>query len=170
MLEVNGEIERMVELLGAARTDMVTQLAAAMAIIRDAQLRERLGEIAGVDLGQDFLIGQLRNQSWLKVGGLGYTIDRKRQTGLSVVDLDEVLRTLPEFEQSLQDSLQRTYAMKDAYSILEGLFQPSPIQSRSNFHEIFEWAPLLEQMAYRGSAPRACEHTGSFCMHWANLP
>ena len=170
MLEVDGEIERMVELLGAARTDMVTQLAAAMAIIRDAQLRERLGEIAGVDLGQDFLIGQLSNQSWLKVGGHGYTIDRKRQTGLSVVDLDEVLRTLPEFEQSLQDSLQRTYAMKDAYSILEGLFQPSPIQSRSNFHEIFEWAPLLEQMAYRGSAPRACEHTGSFCMRWANLP
>ena len=151
MLEVNGEIERMVELLGAARTEMVTQLAAAMAIIRDARLRQRLGEIAGVDLGQDFLIGQLRNQSWLKVGGHGYTIDRKRQTGLSVVDLDEVLRTLPEFEQSLQDSLQRTYAMKDAYSILEGLFQPSPIQSRSNFHQIFEWAPLLEQMAYKAA-------------------
>jgi hypothetical protein len=151
MLEVNGEIERMVELLGAVRTEMVTQLAAAMAIIRDARLRERLGEIAGVDPGQDFLIGQLRNQSWLKVGGHGYTVDRKRQTGLSVVDLDEVLRTLPEFEQSLHDSMQRTYAMKDAYSILEALFQPSPIQSRSNFHEIFEWAPLLEQMAYNAA-------------------
>jgi hypothetical protein len=57
MLEVNGEIERMVELLGAARTEMVTQLAAAMAIIRDARLRERLGELAAVDPGQEFLIG-----------------------------------------------------------------------------------------------------------------
>jgi hypothetical protein len=151
MLEVNGEIERMVELLGVARTEMVTQLAAAMTIIRDARLRQRLGEIAGVDLGQDFLIGQLSNQSWLKVGGHGYTIDRKRQTGLSVVDLDEVLRTLPEFEQSLQNSMQRTNATKDAYSILEALFQPSPIQSRSNFHQIFEWAPLLEQMAYKAA-------------------
>ena len=151
MLEVNGEIERTVELLGAARTDMVTQLAAAMAIIRDARLRERLGKIAGVDPGQDFLIGQLKNQSWLKVGGHGYTIDRKRQTGWSVVDLDDVLRTLPEFEQSLQDSMQRTNAMRDAYGILEALFEPSPIQSRSNFHEIFKWAPLLEQMAYNAA-------------------
>ena len=119
MLEVNGEIERMVELLGAARTEMVTQLAAAMAIIRDARLRQRLGEIAGVDLGQDFLIGQLSNQSWLKVGGHGYTIDRKRQTGLSIVDLDEVLRTLPEFEQSLQDSMQRTNATNSPTGITE---------------------------------------------------
>jgi hypothetical protein len=151
MLEANAEIERMVELLGAARTDMVTQLAAAMAIIRDTRLRERLGRIAGVGPGQDFLIGQLRNQSWLRVGGHGYTIDRKRQTGWSVVDLDDALRTLPDFEQSLQDSMQRTYAMRDAYSILEALFEPSPIQSRSNFHEIFAWAPLLEQMAYNAA-------------------
>ena len=49
MLEVNGEIERMVELLGAARTEMVTQLAAAMAIIRDARLLGRIGEIAGLE-------------------------------------------------------------------------------------------------------------------------
>ena len=67
MLEVNGDIERMVELLGAARTEMVTQLAVAMAITRDARLRERLGEIASVDPGQEFLIGQPKNQSWLKV-------------------------------------------------------------------------------------------------------
>lgn len=48
---------------------MVTQLAAVMAVIRDAPLRERLGEIAA-DPSQDFLIGQLMNQSWLKVGGM----------------------------------------------------------------------------------------------------
>jgi hypothetical protein len=151
MLEVNGDIEKMVELLGAARTEMVTQLAAAMAITRDARLRGRLGEIAAVDPGQEFLIGQLKNQSWLKVGGHGYAVDRKRQTGLSAVDLDEVLRTLPEFERSLQDSMQRTHAMKDAYNLLEPLFQPSPIQSRSNFNEIFRWAPLLEQLAYKAA-------------------
>jgi hypothetical protein len=134
MLEVTGDTEKMVELLGAARTEMVTQLAAAMAIARDARLRGRLGEIAGVDPGQEFLIGQLKEQSWLKVGGNGYTVDRKRQAGLSAIDLDEVLRTLPEFDRSLQDSMQRTHAMGDAYNILEALFQPSPIQSRSNFH------------------------------------
>jgi len=41
MLEVNGDIEKMVELLGAARSEMVTQLAVAMAITRDALLRGR---------------------------------------------------------------------------------------------------------------------------------
>lgn len=151
MLEVNYNIEKMVELLGAARTQMVTQLAAAMSITRDAGLRGRLGEIAAVDPGQEFLVGQLKNQSWLKVGGNGYTVERKRQAGLSAIDLDEVLRTRPEFERSLQDSMQRTHALKDAYNILEPLFQPLPIQSRSNFHEIFKWAPLLEQLAYKAA-------------------
>jgi hypothetical protein len=151
VLEVTGDNEKMVELLGAARTEMVTQLAAAMAIARDARLRRRLGEIAAVDPGQEFLIGQSKEQSWLKVGGHGYTVDRKRQAGLSAIDLDEVLRTLPGFDRSLQDSMQRTHAMRDAYNILEALFQPSPIQSRSNFHEIFKWAPLLEQMAYKAA-------------------
>ena len=151
MLEVNGDIEKMVELLGAARGDMLAQLAAAMAITRDARLRERLGEIAAVDPGREFLIGQLKNQSWLRVGGRGYSVDRKRQAGLSAIDLDELLRTRPEFERSLQDSMQRTHALRDAYNILEPLFQPSPIQSRSNFHEIFEWAPLLEQMSYKAA-------------------
>jgi hypothetical protein len=151
MLEVNGDVEKMVELLGAARTEMVTHLAAAMAITRDVRLRGRLGAIAAVDPGQEFLIGQLKDQSWLKVGGHGYTVDRKRQAGLSAINLDEVLRTLPEFERSLQDSMQQTHAMRDAYNILEPLFQPSPMQSRSNFHEIFKWAPLLEQMAYKAA-------------------
>src|SRR5882757_4930301 len=122
MLEVNGEIEKMVELLGVARTEMVTQLAAAMAITRDARLRGRLGEIAAVGPGQEFLIGQLRNQSWLKVGGHGYTVERNKQAGLLSIDLDVVLRTLPEFEQSLQDSMKRTHAMRDADNILEALF------------------------------------------------
>jgi len=151
MLEVNGDIEKMVELLGAARSEMVTQLAVAMAITRDARLRGRLGEIAAIDPGQEFVIGQLKKQSWLKVGGNGYTVDRKRQDGLSVIDLDEVLRTLPEFERSLQDSMQRTHATRDSYNILEALFEPSPIQSRSNFNEIFKWAPLLEQIAYKAA-------------------
>src|SRR3984893_12633621 len=111
MLEVTGDTEKMVELLGAARTEMVTQLAAAMAIARDPRLRGRLGEIAAVDPGQEFLISQLKEQSWLKVGGNGYTVDRKRQAGLSAIDVDEVLRTLPEFDRSLQDSTQRTHAM-----------------------------------------------------------
>jgi hypothetical protein len=53
----------MVELLGAARTEMVTRLAAAMAITRDARLRGRLGEIAAIDPGQEFLIGPLKNQA-----------------------------------------------------------------------------------------------------------
>jgi hypothetical protein len=151
MLEVNDDIEKMVELLGAARTQMVKQLAAAMSITRDAGLRERLGEIAAVDPGQEFLVGQLNNQSWLKVGGNGYTVERKRQARLSVIDLDELLPTLPEFERSLQDSMQRTHALKDAYNIIEPLFQPLPMQSRSNFHEIFTWAPLLEQLAYKAA-------------------
>jgi hypothetical protein len=151
MLEVNDDIERMVELLGAARAQMVTQLAAAMSITRDAGLRGRLGETAAVNPGQEFLVGQLKNQSWLKVGGNGYTVDRKRQAGLSAIDLEEVLRTRPEFERSLQDSMQRTHALRDAYNILEPLFQPLPIQSRSNFYMIFKWAPLLEQLAYKAA-------------------
>jgi hypothetical protein len=141
----------MVELLGAARTEMVTRLAVAMAIARDPRLRGWLGEIAGVDSGQEFLIGQSKEQSWLRVGGNGFAVDRKRQAGFPAIDLDEVLQTLPEFDRSLQDSMQRTHAMRDAYNILESLFQPSPIQSRSNFHEIFKWAPLLEQMAYKAA-------------------
>ena len=151
MVNVDGSIEQMVELLGEARSEMVAQLAASMAITRDARLRGRLGEIAGVDSGQEFLIGQLKDQSWLKVGGNGHALDRKRQPGLSAISLDEVLRTMPEFEHLMQDSMQQTHAMRDAYHTLEPLFQPSPIQSRSNFLEIFEWAPLLEQMAYKSA-------------------
>jgi hypothetical protein len=139
----------MVELLGAARSEMATRLAAFMAIARDPQLQQRLGEIAAVDPGQEFLIGQLNNQSWLKVGR-GYTVDRKRQLGLSAVNLDETL-SQPEFERLLVDSMQRTHAVGDANNILEPLFEPSPIQSRSSFHEIFKWAPLLEQPAYKAA-------------------
>ncbi len=150
MLEVDGDIEQLVELLGTVSSEMVTQLAASMAITRDARLRGRLGEIAAADSGEEFLI-ELKEQSWLKVGGDGYTVDRKRQAGLSAINLGEVLRALPSFEQSLQDSMQRTHAKRDAYNIIEPLFQPWPIQSRSNFHEIFEWAPLLEQLAYKSA-------------------
>src|ERR1700693_1169471 len=126
-------------------------MTSAMAIARYAQLRWRLGEFAAVDPGQEFLVGQIKNQSWLKVGGLNYTVDRKREAGLPAVDLDEVLRTQPEFERSLLDSMQRTHAMGDAYNILEPLFQPSAIQPRSNFHAISKWTPLLEQIAYRAA-------------------
>jgi hypothetical protein len=151
MFEFDDSIEQMVKLLGAARSEMVGQLAASMAITRDAGLRGRLREIAAVDLGQEFLVGQLNDQSWLKVGGTGHSVDRKRQPGLLTINLDEVLSTMPEFEHMMQDSMQRTHAMRDAYSILESLFQPSPIQSRSNFLEILEWAPLLEQLAYKSA-------------------
>jgi hypothetical protein len=151
MLEVNADYQTLVELLGAARSDMVTRLAAAMTIARDTPLRERLGEIAAVDPGQEFLIGQLKNKSWLKVGARGYSVSRERQAGLSAIDLDEAIRTRPEFERLLQDSMQRTHAERDAYNILEPLFEPTLVQSRSNFHEIFEWSPLLEQMSYKAA-------------------
>jgi hypothetical protein len=151
MLQVNGDIEKMVELLGAARSQMIAQLAASIAITRDDQLRKRLGAIAAVDPGQEFLISQLKDQAWLKVGGLGYTVDRKRQAGLPAINLDELLCTQSEFARSLQNSMQRTHAMRDACNILEPVFEPSPIQSRSNFDEIFKWAPLLEQVAYKSA-------------------
>jgi len=134
MLAVNPDYQNLVELLGAARNDMVVRLAAAMTITRDASLRERLAEIASIDPGREFLIGQSKNQSWLKVGGCGHSISRRRQTGLPT-------RTRPEFERSLQVSMQRTGVVKDAYNVLEPLFEPSLVQSRASFHEIFEWAP-----------------------------
>jgi hypothetical protein len=151
MLEMNHDYDTLVELLGAARGDMVTRLAAAMTITRDTLLRERLSEIAAVDPGQEFLVGQSKKQSWLKVGGRGYSVSRTRQGGLSAVDLDEAIRTRPEFERLLQDSMQRTHAARDAYNVLEPLFEPALVQSRSNFHEIFEWSPLLEQISYKAA-------------------
>src|SRR6266481_6275459 len=141
MLAVNPDYHNLVELLGAARNDMVVRLAAAMTITRDASLRERLAEIASIDPGREFLIGQSKNQSWLKVGGCGHSISRRRQTGLPTIELDEAIRIRPEFERSLQVSMQRTGAVKDAYNVLEPLFEPSLVQSRASFHEIFEWAP-----------------------------
>jgi hypothetical protein len=161
MLEIKDDLKETIELLGAARAEMVTQLAAAMAITRDASLRNRLGVIAGVDSGNEFLICQLKEQSWLKVGGVGYTIERKRQSGLQFVDLDEVLSGLPELERSLRDSMQRTHAVSDAYNILDPLFEPSPIQSRSHFHAIIKWAPLLEHAAYK-AAMRVLHVLGKF--------
>jgi hypothetical protein len=151
MLAVNADYQQLVELLGAARNDMVARLAAAMTITRDTSLRERLSEIAAIEPGREFLIGQLKNQSWLKVGGRGYSVSRRRQAGLPAIDLDEAIRTRPEFERFLQASMQRTHAVKDAYNILEPLFEPSLVQSRANFHEIFEWAPLLEQLSYKAA-------------------
>jgi hypothetical protein len=151
MLAVNPDYHNLVELLGAARNDMVVRLAAAMTITRDASLRERLAEIASIDPGQEFLIGQSKNQSWLKVGGCGHSISRRRQTGLPAIELDEAIRARPEFERSLQVSMQRTGAVKDAYNVLEPLFEPSLVQSRASFHEIFEWAPLLEQLSYKAA-------------------
>jgi hypothetical protein len=37
---------------------------------------------------------------------------------LSAINLGEVLQTLPEFDRSLQVSMQRTDAMRDEYNIL----------------------------------------------------
>ena len=151
MLAVNPDYQNLVELLGAARNDMVMRLAEAMTITRDASLRERLAEIVAIDPGREFLIGRSKNQSWLKVGGCGYAVYRGRQAGLPAIDLDEGIRTRPEFERSLQVSMQRTGAVKDAYNILQPVFEPSVVQSRANFHEIFEWAPLLEQLSYKAA-------------------
>ena len=64
------------------------RLAEAMTITRDVSLRERLAEIAAIDPGQEFLIGQSKNQSWLKVGGCGYAVSRGPQAGLPAIDLD----------------------------------------------------------------------------------
>jgi hypothetical protein len=151
MLAVNPDYHNLVELLGAARNDMVMRLAEALTITRDASLRDRLAEIVAIDPGREFLIGQSKNQSWLKVGGCGYAVLRGRQAGLPAIDLDEGIRTRPEFERSLQISMQRTGAVQDAYNILEPVFEPSVVQSRANFHEIFEWAPLLEQLSYKAA-------------------
>src|SRR5712672_14086 len=151
MLAVNPDYQNLVELLGAARNDMVMRLAEAMTITRDASLRERLAEIVAIDKAREFLIGRSKNQSWLKVGGCGYAVYRGRQAGLPAIDLDEGIRTRPEFERSLQVSMQRTGAVKDAYNVLEPVFEPSVVQSRANFHEIFEWAPLLEQLSYKAA-------------------
>jgi len=103
MLAVNPDYQNLVELLGAARNDMVMRLAEALTITRDASLRERLAEIVAIDPGREFLIGQSKNQSWLKVGGCGYAVLRGRQAGLPAIDLDEGIRTRPEFERSLPD-------------------------------------------------------------------
>src|SRR5260370_27109477 len=95
MLAVNADYQQLVELLGAARNDMVARLAAALTITRDASLRERLAEMAAIDPDQEFLIGQLKNQSWLKIGGRGYSVSRRRQPGLPAIDLEEAIRTRP---------------------------------------------------------------------------
>jgi hypothetical protein len=151
MLAVNADYLQLVEQLGAARNDMVARLAGALTITRDASLRERLAAIAAIDPDQEFLIGQLKNQSWLKIGGCRYSVSRRRQAGLPAIDLDEAIRTRPEIERSMQASMLRTDAVKDAYNILEPLFEPSLVQSRENFREIFEWAPLLEQLSYKAA-------------------
>jgi hypothetical protein len=151
MLAVSSDYHNLVELLGAAREDMVVRLAEAMTITRDTSLRERLAAIGAIDPGREFLIGQSKSQSWLKIGGRGYSVSRGRQAGLPAVDLDEAIRTRPEFERSLQDSMQRTDAVTDAYNILEPLFEPSLVQSRANFQEMFAWAPLLEQPSYKAA-------------------
>jgi hypothetical protein len=130
---------------------MVARLAASLAITRDAQLQKRLGEVAGVSPNHEFMVGQIDGHSWLKVGGPGYTISRKPQVGLPAISLDEVLRSIPELERLLQDSMRKTHAMRDANDLLKPLFEPSPIQLRSNFRDIFNWAPLLEQMAYKAA-------------------
>jgi hypothetical protein len=151
MSELNGDVRKVLELLEVARSEMVTRLAASLAITRDAQLQKRLGEIAGVNPKHEFMIGQIDGHSWLKVGGRGYTISRKPQVGLPAISLDEVPRSLPELERLLQDSMRKTHAMRDANNLLNPLFEPSPIQLRSNFRDIFSWAPLLEQIAYKAA-------------------
>jgi len=49
MLAVNPDYHNLVELLGAARNDMVMRLAEALTITRDASLRERLAEIVAIE-------------------------------------------------------------------------------------------------------------------------
>jgi hypothetical protein len=151
MSELNGDVRKALELLEVARSEMVARLAASLAITRDAQLQKRLGEVAGISPNHEFMVGQIDGHSWLKVGGPGYTISRKPQAGLPAISLEEVLRSLPELERLLQDSMRKTHAMRDANDLLKPLFEPSPIQLRSNFRDIFNWAPLLEQMAYKAA-------------------
>src|SRR5258707_10245119 len=91
MLEVNGDIEKMVELLGAARGDMLAQLAAAMAITRDARLRERLGEIAAAHPRLEPLLRHLKKQSWLRDGDRRDSVDCTPPAGLSVNHLRALL-------------------------------------------------------------------------------
>src|SRR5712664_2248105 len=63
MLAVNPDYQNLVELLGAARNDMVMRLAEAMTITRDASLRERLAEIVAIDPGREFLIGRSKTRA-----------------------------------------------------------------------------------------------------------
>jgi hypothetical protein len=147
MLEADDAIELSLNLLQAARAEMAMRLAASITITRDLTLQRRLREFAQAHPEQEFLISQNGGQSWLKIATLGSTINRTRPPGLPALDLDELL-VEPEFEQTLWDSMQRTRAANDANTVLAPLFDPSPVQLRSDFADIFEWAPLLERLAY----------------------
>ena len=113
MSALNGDVKNALEMLEGARSEMVMRLAACMAVARDAGLQQRFGKIAGVDPGHEFMIGQIDGQSWLKVGGRGYTIERKPQVGLPAIDFDEVVRSPSELERMLRDAMQRTHATRE---------------------------------------------------------
>jgi hypothetical protein len=147
-------IEQKLELLAAAQSQMVTRLAYAIAIGRDAVLQQYFARLASGDQGQPFLVSQLKRQAWLRVDRDGTSLHREPPLGLSSIDLDEALETKPLLAQALDVAISATNAVEAAVDLLRPVFEPFPMMSRSEFQAVYGWAPLLEHLAYH-SAMRA---------------
>jgi len=132
--------------------EMVNTLAIALAIESDRSLQVQLQKLARASDGQSFMVSQLRSRAWLKLGNdRRITVHRERVDGLKTVDLDLALGSNPDLTDTLQHTLSRT-ALATASELLDPVWEMDAMPSREQYAVLRQWAPLLEQLAYKSSA------------------
>jgi len=132
--------------------EMVNTLAIALAIESDRSLQVQLQKLARASDGQSFMVSQLRSYAWLKLGNdRRITVHRERVDGLQTVDLDLALGSNPDLTDTLQHTLSRT-ALATASELLDPVWEMDAMPSREQYAVLRQWAPLLEQLAYKSSA------------------
>ncbi len=147
-----AQLHETMALIARDHAEMVNTLAIALAIESDRSLQVQLQKLARASDGQSFMVSQLRSYAWLKLGNdRRITVHRERVDGLQTVDLDLALGSNPDLTDTLQHTLSRT-ALATASELLDPVWEMDAMPSREQYAVLRQWAPLLEQLAYKSSA------------------
>lgn len=129
---------------------MVRSLAEALVLGLDADLMKRLAALSPTHQGTIILRKQ-KPLLWFEISATGKTVvHRQRPTEHETADLDQILADSA-LINAYRSSIESTRAVQMATRIIDPIYGSLERVTRADYERIRPWAPLLEQVAYRGA-------------------
>jgi hypothetical protein len=129
--------------------DLLGWLATAIALTRDGALQAAVRKNAGVGEAAPLAINLPETGAWIELEhGSRARVRREPTPGLPAhrFDVDDAAAVL---RRELAAAIQRTDATAEASARLTPLFDTAGSPTREDIVVLFEWAPVLERIAYR---------------------